>query len=262
MQHVPEVDALVTASADGVVHFFDVMRKNINRSFHGHKDCKTGVRSFAWSAFGKYIVSAGDRQLLLWDAFTLEVLHVFDTFSSPIVSVIVSDSVQNIFVSLSNKTVCLWHHVTYELHQTIVDPTLQRPSDNITSVIFAPDQRVLFSAGSRVAAWKLERSSYEDSREGSKELEDIVVSLHNDVFHHIIVVKSLGTVQMFQAQSGDLIRMFSVLPIDARTRKAVELKVDAVTGQYLPAIKLACLDKVIMLLFLCTLLPYPHTPAC
>jgi hypothetical protein len=46
------------------------------------------------------------------------------------------------------------------------------------------------------------------------------------------------------AQTGEIVRQFSVLPINAITSLPMELKPDKDTGQVLPVIKTACFDKV------------------
>lgn len=73
--------------------------------------------------------------------------------------------------------------------------------------------------------------------------EDMVVALHNPLFHQALLVKSLGLVKVYQAQTGEIMRQFSVLPVDAHTGKRHTLKKDEATGLYHPVIKHACLDK-------------------
>jgi hypothetical protein len=45
-------------------------------------------------------------------------------------------------------------------------------------------------------------------------------------------------------QTGEIVRQFSVLPINAITSLPMELKPDKDTGQVAPVIKTACFDKV------------------
>lgn len=157
MRFISEVDSLVTASADGTVAFLDIARGAVTKVFTGHKDSNIGVRAFSWSAFSKYIVSGGDRTLLFWDPFTLEVVMTIDSFRSPIVAVEVHDAFNKVFAALANKTVTVWHNITYEELQVAVDPATYQPADHLSAMTFAPDSGSLFTAGNKITSWKLER---------------------------------------------------------------------------------------------------------
>ncbi len=158
MRYIPEVDSLVTASVDGTIRFVDIGRgMSVSKVFYGHKESSVGVKCFSWSAFSKYIVSAGDRTLLFWDPFTLEVMMTIDNFRSPVVSVDVHDKSNKVFAILSNKTAHIWHNITFELLQVVSDPTVYKPTDNLSAMVFAPESNMLFTAGNRITSWKLER---------------------------------------------------------------------------------------------------------
>lgn len=157
MRFLPETDALVAACADGVIYFVDAVRGVVVREFNNHVGTKIGVRTFSWSPFGKYIVSAADRIVLFWDLFTLETVFKIENLKSPVVSVDVQDEQNKIFAVLMNKTIYMWHNVTYELLQTVSDPTFYKPVNTVTALAFSPDLKILFSAGHKITSWTLER---------------------------------------------------------------------------------------------------------
>jgi WD40 repeat protein len=157
MRYIVESDALVVACTDGVIYFLDVVHGEVLREYNAHVGTKIGVRAFGWSAFGKYIVSAADRTVLFWDLFTLESVYKIENLKSPVVTIDVQDEQNKLFAVLANKSVYMWHNITYELLQTISDPTLYKPLDTVTALAFSPDLKMLFTAGHKVTAWTLER---------------------------------------------------------------------------------------------------------
>lgn len=157
MRFVPETDALIASSTNGIVYFLDVARGCVIREFTGHLGTKIGVRTFSWSAFGKYIVSGADRSILFWDLFTLESVYKIEALKSPVVQVDVQDELNKLLAILVNKTIHVWHNITYELLQTVMDTTVYKPLNSLTAVVCSPDLKMLFTAGNRVTAWTLER---------------------------------------------------------------------------------------------------------
>lgn len=199
MKYIAEVDSLVSASVDGTISFLDVMRGTVSKVFTGHQEggSSIGVKTFSFSAFSKYIVSGGDRTMLWWDPFTLEVIMKIDTFRSPIVSIEVHDHYNKVFAILSNKTISVWHNITFEVLQVITDTTTYKPTDNLSAMVFAPDTGCLFTAGHKISTWRLERSTESMTRQDE---EDLVVVLFNPLYHQVVMVKSLGLVKIYQAE--------------------------------------------------------------
>ena len=157
MRFVPESDALIAACADGVIYFLDVVRGAVIKEYSGHIGTKIGVRAFSWSAFGKYIVSAADRNLLFWDLFTLETVYKIENLKSPVAAGDVQDSQNKLIAVLVNKSIYVWHNITYELMQTVSDTTFYKPINTVTAMAFSPDLKMLFTAGNRISPWTLER---------------------------------------------------------------------------------------------------------
>ena len=157
MRFITETDALVLACSDGNVYFFDVARGAVIRTFTAHSSSKIGVKSFAWSAFGKYVVSGADREIVFWDLFTLETVYKIETLKSPVVYIDVQDEQNKLFAILVNKTIHVWHTITYEVLQIVTDESVYTPLNVLTAMVFSPDLKMLFTAGNRITAWTLER---------------------------------------------------------------------------------------------------------
>eukprot|EP01033_Poteriospumella_lacustris_P012679 gene12679-9071_t len=214
-----------------------------------------GVQCFDWSAFGKYVASASERVLLFWDPFTCETMTRMDNLRSPVVAVEVHDDSNKVFCALANKLVLLLHNITFEVLQVVADPTAYRPVNLLSAMAFAPDRHTLFTAGHKLAAWTLEKSA-EDSEHGgagrgaaagaelaSGRDEDLVAALYNGLFNQVLLVKSLGTLKIYQAETGELARQFSVRPLDPLTALPRSPQTDGVTGVCLPMVTQAALDR-------------------
>lgn len=61
----------------------------------------------------------------------------------------------------------------------------------------------------------------------------------------LALIITATTTTVIATQTGEIVRQFSVLPIDPATGKAVILKANKHTGLFNPIIKHACFDKVV-----------------
>ena len=75
------------------------------------------------------------------------------------------------------------------------------------------------------------------------------IVLFSDILYVVYSILMIFTTLLLLQQSGELVREFSVLPINPLTSQPVRLIPDERTGQYAPVIKTACLDKVMWVLF-------------
>ncbi len=153
--YVEEIDVLVTASLDGSIQVLDVRKLIVLRHFTGHS--KAGVRCFSWSGKNKYLASAGDRDIMLWDPHTMDSIYVFDSLTAPVVDLMVHDPQDHMVAVTTDKSIHLWHSITYEPLQTIVDSSLYRPLNALSAMLFVPELHELYSAGNRLTAWTMDR---------------------------------------------------------------------------------------------------------
>jgi WD40 repeat protein len=197
ISYIEDINALISASVDGTLTFIDINRFEIMKTFTSHHNSLIGVCSFDYSAMGKYLVSAADRNLLFWDPFTFDVMNRMENLRAPVVKVMVLDNCQKLIACLACKTIMMWHYISFELHQVITDSTHYKPLDVLSAMVWCKERNTLFTAGNRVALWKLERpSETSENREG----EDLCCVLYNALFNQIVLVKSLGTVKVYQSE--------------------------------------------------------------
>lgn len=157
MKYISEVNSLIAASSDCTISFIDVVRGNVTKVFKAHNDTNLGIKSFAWSSNGKYLVSGADRVLLLWDPFTLEVISRIDSLRSPVVRIEICDVTNKMFVALINKSVLIYNSITMELLQSITDNTLYKPTNSLSAMLFLSDRQYLYTAGNKICMWNIEK---------------------------------------------------------------------------------------------------------
>jgi hypothetical protein len=80
-----------------------------------------------------------------------------DSLRSPIIGLEVCDQLQKVFAALSNKTILVWHNITFELLQSITDNTIYKPTNTLASMIFVTEKNMMYTAGNRISAWTLEK---------------------------------------------------------------------------------------------------------
>lgn len=86
--------------------------------------------------------------------------------------------------------------------------------------------------------WNIQKSIERDENDDE---DDLIVVLFNTVFQIIILISSLGKVEVYGAETGVLIKEFSTLFLDPTTRTPVPLKRDF-KGYIIPQISYAYFD--------------------
>ena len=178
MQFIPESDALVASCTDGIIYFIDIIKGKIIKEFVLHKNTTTitttssssttatntttsnnsiGVTCFAYSNFCKYIASAAERHVLFWDLFTLEIIYKIENLKAIVIDILIQDNIHKLFIGLNNKSIYIYHSITYEFIQVIYDSSIYKPQNLLTSLVFAWDLKVLYTAGNRINSFSLER---------------------------------------------------------------------------------------------------------
>eukprot|EP01035_Chromulina_nebulosa_P023791 gene23791-30858_t len=257
MRFISETCNLISAGVDGKVYFINMRLRDgekiaVGKAFNGHKDSKLGVKTLDWSAMGKYVVSGAERTLLFWDTLTFETVHVVETkFPAPVVKVVVSDELGKVFAGLSNRNVFVWNNLTFELLQTIAESNCAyslsepnpRPSETLSAMTFSPTIAKLFVAGTRISEWSLQRAPMVDEDSLHADLDDVCSVLYSAIFQLVVVVKTLGQVQIFHAMTGIKKQSFQITSIDPRTQLHLsKLKIDPSTGLVQAVVEMACLD--------------------
>jgi WD40 repeat protein len=243
MIHIPEADVIATASMDGMIHMFDMNHNAVSKVYAGHSK-SSGVKAVSYSKVQKYVVSAADRHIEVWDAFTIELVYTMPELEAPIVDVQISDAEEMIIAASTDKIIHLWNAITFELLQTVYDHAVYRPRDVLSSVFYCFERQQLYSAGNRMTLWSVQRGARMDRN--SSDDGDICSVLVNSVFMLVLVVTTLGAVDVFQAQSGSLLRRFYVAGVNNNAhnqKNAKQQSRDPYSGLLLPVVKFGCFDK-------------------
>ena len=213
----------------------DAHKLTVERSFNGHGDSL--VRSVAWSAAGKYCCSVGNRKMvpfhpskpslkisfdssklllsyqLVWDPYNMELIQSIEGLSAPAVSVSISDSEMHIALSSADKSIKIYHNITFELLQCITVPLVFRPDDTLTSALYVDsvDQSnsCLYTAGNKLSLWCIERIAFEAEGDG---MDDICNVLYNKNFRLVVTVTKSGVVIAYNIEDGSISSKFSVAP--------------------------------------------------
>ena len=115
LRYLEDMFLLCVGMYDGKILMFDCERQEVRATFTGHKNGV--VVDLRWSSFGKYVCSVGDRKVLIWDAFNVEIMQSLDGLTASAVGVEIMDEERKLFVGSIDKTVRIWQSITFELLQ-------------------------------------------------------------------------------------------------------------------------------------------------
>jgi len=203
MVFVTELNRLVIGSLDGTVSLVNVQNVAVDRVF----EQGAGVRFVAWSNTAKFLVSAGtDRVLMIWDPYTLQIATKLDGLPSLIVYLGMNDAANYIMVVLEDKSIRMWDAATFEAQPVVYDTSTQLPINIMTAALWVPSLSTLYTAGSRLSAWQLERTN--ESLTVSED-DDLLTVLFNRNFHQVITVTIGGVVSVYSMFDGHLVSKFS-----------------------------------------------------
>ena len=283
LRYINDLRLLVSSSSDGKVCFYDPKKRSISRYYTGHLDnntkIKSGVVAFSYSAKGKYMISGGTgRVIIIWDPYTVSKIISFSDLSSPVIDVEVVDDLNQIIITLKDKSILAWNSTSFEVAHTYHDSTHYVPEDQITSMLIVPETGLFYTAGHRVTLWTDEnnKNNFKTnnlvplSDEEPAELidGDLAFALTNKIFSQVVLITTLGKVETFQSQTGIIIIIKKTLSLsllslgkslimfhtscinheiyDAENvliYDAADLKRDPVTNVILPIVKHACFDQ-------------------
>jgi WD40 repeat protein len=234
--YLGDLNRLVVGSLDGLVTMVNASNCTVDRVFGG---TGVAVRLMAWSHTARCLVSAcTDRSLVVWDPYTLQVAAKIDGLTAYVVSLSVNDDAQHIIVTMDDKTIRTWDCVTYDPLHVVYDTSTQLPLNTISAALWIPSLNVLYTAGSRLSAWLLERTS--DSWMVTDD-DDLCVTLFNSVFNQVITVTNGGVVCVYNLVDGLISSQFNIIQ-SFKTQEEQKKSVDNATGRRLPVVHIATFD--------------------
>jgi WD40 repeat protein len=251
VRYISDLRMLVTCSNDGLVKLVDIFKHTVREEYSGHsKQDDLAIRA-QWCAGGNYLATSGKRQLYLWDPFTLETLNVVKDFSATIVSHFIDDSAGTLIIGTLDKRITVLDTIDYTIMQSFVDTTTYRPNNELSTLMYLPQSRTLFTAGNGLTRWvtqPIKSVDGGDEWDDSEAVDDVLTCLQNVTFKLSIVVTTTGIVSAYNTEDGTMMNCFSLCVAasddDGGGVAAVEPKIfDPVTGLLQPLVQHALLDS-------------------
>lgn len=232
--YVNDLNRLLVGSLDGMVTLFNAQKCTVDRVFEG---TGVSVRLMAWSSNVRNLVSAcTDRSLVVWDPYTLQVATKIDGLTAYVIGLYINDDAQQIIVTMSDKTIRTWDCVTFEALHVVHDTSTQLPLNTLSASLWVPSLNVLYTAGSRISAWLLERTS--DSWYVTDD-DDLCTTLFNSVFNQVLTITYGGVVSVYSIVDGSIASKFHITP---SVKSQVEKSTAGRSGRKLPVISTASFD--------------------
>ncbi|CAJ1394642.1 unnamed protein product [Effrenium voratum] len=197
---VSQLQAMVTCSLDGDINICDI-HTNQRKGRDPVRLHKKGVYSWCWCKSYKFFASGGsDRQIIIWNPYTQKAMNYLQGHNAPVFDVLVNES-QHQLISMSvDKVVKVWDILNYQCIQTFTDKTEYKPEDRLTCMAFDEEGPALVLGSSLLNVLPVS-VKVETSR---THLAPIVGALYNDVFHQVISGDNMGTISVWDVQTGKL----------------------------------------------------------
>eukprot|EP00434_Breviolum_minutum_P034835 symbB.v1.2.030838.t1/scaffold3409.1/size109594/6 len=216
---VSQLQAMVTCSLDGEINICDVHTNQRKEGRDAVRLHKKGVHSWCWCKSYKFFASGGsDRQIIIWNPYTQKAMNYLQGHNAPVLDVLVNEA-QHQLISMSVDKVVkallklpllpikldtqhgqVWDILNYQCIQTFTDKTEYKPEDRLTCMAFDEEGPALVLCSSLINVLPVS-VKVETSR---THLAPIVGALHNDVFHQIISGDNMGTISVWDIQTGKL----------------------------------------------------------
>ncbi|CAM9570070.1 unnamed protein product, partial [Hapterophycus canaliculatus] len=114
--YVAGLNTTVTCGMDGKIHFFDLLKRRVTRTFMGHLD--RPVFAFAYSKRHRFVVSAGmGRSVVFWNSYTMNVLARRDGHAASVRHCLVDDGSDRVITISADKAVRCWDSATFRCIQ-------------------------------------------------------------------------------------------------------------------------------------------------
>ncbi|CAM9408537.1 unnamed protein product, partial [Ectocarpus sp. 8 AP-2014] len=196
--YVADLNATVTCGMDGKIHFFDLTKRRITRTFRGHVD--RPVFAFAYSKRHRFVVSAGmGRAVVFWNSYTMHVLARRDGHAANVRHCLVDDHSDRVITISADKAVRCWDSATFRCIQSFKDHRMHRPDDTITAALWDHSRSSLVVAGSRLGVWK-NKGAIQSSKHSHE--APVTAALYNWHFHQIVSGDAMGNVHVWLVETG------------------------------------------------------------
>eukprot|EP00903_Cladosiphon_okamuranus_P008717 g8350.t1 len=196
--YVADLNATVTCGMDGKVHFFDLMKRRVTRTFGGHVE--RPIFAFAYSKRHRFVVSAGlGRVVVFWNSYTMHVLARRDGHGATVRHCLVDDRSDRVITISADKAVRCWDSATFRCIQSFKDHRMHRPDDTISAALWDHSRSSLVLAGNRLGVWK-NKGAIQTSKHTHE--APVTAALYNSHFHQVVSGDAFGNVHVWLIETG------------------------------------------------------------
>ena len=244
--YIPELSLIAAGLEDGDIILVDIQKRTVKDIYTGHNT--STVVSLAWSSMGKYICSVGERKIIVWDAFNVKTLNQLEGLTASAVLAIVSDRNNKLFIGAVDKSIRVWHNITFELIQIILDSNYYEPENTLYSFFLEPSSCNLYTAGNLITLWSLERlRSFEGDNDDM--IDDICSMLYNKTFKTLFVISNAGSVVIYNIEDGSDCNRFQIpYPRRSSDDEAQVLQIIAKKAKFIQQASLDASDRRLIVL--------------
>jgi len=200
---IEDLDAIVTSSLDGLIHFHGLESLKYQRTCKLHQK---GINAMVWSRSNRFLASCGEeREILVWNAFTMNKLSTLTGHAEPVQELAVNEDQQHLISIAADKAIKIWDIKTYQCLQTLEIKIRFRPINMITAMMYDEIKHILL-LGTRKLNYAFFRSS-KDSE--TSHISPVNSVLFNTTFEIMASCDEAGDVAVWDLESGRRIFRFS-----------------------------------------------------
>jgi WD40 repeat protein len=177
------------------------------------------VHTFIYCPLAKCIASSGlSRDILVWNAHSMGILAKLSGHMAPVTALVLHENQDNTtkdrnqLVSLStDKVFKVWDLRTYQNLQTIIDNSLYRPENRISSFFFDIKNRrydapCLVTGTNRLTLWPIVKTSTDSV--GTTHSAPIAGAMYNKTFDQVITGALDGSIDVWDYSTGNIVFKF------------------------------------------------------
>lgn len=156
--HIPELNALVSASMDSKIKIVDTNATNPSQMFKIRQTVglhSKGVLDVAWIHTYSMFASVGvERDVILWHGSTGHKIGSLVGHMASISNVVVDENLHNVITLSTDKMIKVWDLRSNRCIQTLEDDNVYRPEDRLTVMMHDSKRRQLLTGTTKLRSWK------------------------------------------------------------------------------------------------------------
>ena len=131
--------------------------------------------------------------------------------TAPAICVCSAEKEKKLFVGAQDRSVRIYHGITFELLQMVVDMTPSQPDDHLSAFLYVNATGKLYTAGNLITVWVMERYRGGMSHHDSS-LDDLCTVLYNRTYKTVLFVSRGGIVSIHNIEDGSDSNRFIIPP--------------------------------------------------